>query len=226
MSRADARAGQRTTGRVPLSSGALGLAGVFAAGFWLGVVVGFHWIRSDLEPCCAYVSNYARGDLEWLMQAAFVVFGFGWMAVGIALHRALRGLRGAHLVLATLLTAGIGFIASGVFRADEVGATGNPSTENVLHTLGGLLAFGGLIVFGLVAWRAFGREPVLRPLALAHLALGVVTLVLLVTFTVWAETIGDGFGWWQRLLVMVVLPGWLGWLGMRLVKATAPPAST
>ncbi|WP_297083742.1 DUF998 domain-containing protein [uncultured Demequina sp.] len=226
MSRADARAGQRTTGRVPLSSGALGLAAVFAAGFWVGVVVAFHWIRSDLEPCCAFVSNYARGDLDWLMQAAFVVFGFGWMAVGIALHRALRGLRGAHLVLATLLVAGVGFVGSGVFRADDVGRVGAPSTENMMHTLAGILAFGGLIVFGIAAWFALRREPTLRPLALPHLALGLVTLVLLVTFTVWAETTGDGFGWWQRLLVMVVLPGWQAWLGMRLVKATAPPASS
>lgn len=208
----------RLTGRTPLSAGALGLSAMMAAGFWVMVSLAFHWIRPDLDPCCSYVSNYARGDYEWLMQAGFVVFGFGWMAAGIAVARALHGVRGAALMRGTLLVAGLGLLLSGMFRADDLGTTDGPSAEDVVHTLGVFLAFGGLILYGLVAAAAMRRSPDWKPLALPHLLLGIATLALVLTFSSWAETIGDGFGWWQRGLTMLLMPAWLAWLGWSLER--------
>ncbi|GIG53814.1 DUF998 domain-containing protein [Demequina activiva] len=208
----------RLTGRTPLSAGALGFAAMMAAGFWVLVSLAFHWIRSDLDPCCSSVSNYARGDYEWLMQAAFVVFGFGWMAAGIAVARALHGVRGAALMRGALLVAGLGLLLSGMFRTDDLGGTDGPSAEHVVHTVGSLLAFGGLIVYGLVAASAMRRSPDWKSLAVPHLMLGLATLALVLTFSIWVETIGDGFGWWQRALTMVLMPAWLALLGWRLER--------
>ncbi|MFW2512359.1 DUF998 domain-containing protein [Demequina sp. SO4-13] len=207
-------AGPRRSKRVPLSSSFLGFGAIYAAIFWVLVVLAFHWIRPDLDPCCAYVSNYGRGDYEWLMQAAFVVFGFGWMAAGISLSRALRESRAGGVLRILLLIVGFGLLVAGMWRADDLGA-GDASPEDVFHTAGSLAAFGGLIVFGLLAaWLLRGTR--LQGLAVPHLLLGLVTLALFLTFNLMAES--DGFGWWQRALTMVVMPGWLMWLSWRLVR--------
>ncbi|MDN4480190.1 DUF998 domain-containing protein [Demequina muriae] len=202
--------------RVPLSASALGLGAIYAAMFWLAVTLAFHWIRPELDPCCSYVSNYGRGDYEWLMQAAFVVFGFGWMAAGISLRRALRETRAAAVLRTLLFIVGFGLLVAGMWRADDLGAAGDPSPEDVFHTVGSLAAFGGLIVFGLLsAWLLRGTR--LSGLAVVQLVLGLVTLALFLTFSIMADAGADGFGWWQRALTMVVMPGWLMWLGWRLV---------
>ncbi len=211
-------AGPRTTTRVPLSATALGLDAIYAAVFWVLVVLAFHWIRPDLEPCCAYVSNYGRGDYEWLMQAAFVVFGFGWMAAGIALRRAVRDARGAILMSVLPTITGAGLLIAGMWRADDMGTAGDPSPEDVFHSIGSTIAFGGVIVFGLAAAVVLRGTRLARH-AIPHLVLALVTLALLITFNVWADATGDGFGWPQRVLVMAVVPGWLAWLGWRLAAA-------
>ena len=209
---------------VPRSSSALGWAAVGAALYWFAVYVAFHWIRDDLDPCCAFGSNYGRGELEWLMQSAFVVFGFGWMAAGIALHRAIRGARGAAWMLALPLVTGVGLIVSGIWRADDLPVTGDPSSEDMVHTLGGVLTFAGLIAFGIAAWRVLRRSDRWRRLAAPHLWLGLATLVLFLTFSIWAETIGDGFGWWQRALTLVLMPAWLAWLGWQFASVPQRPS--
>ncbi|WP_084104736.1 DUF998 domain-containing protein [Demequina sp. NBRC 110056] len=202
---------------VPLAAGALGWAAMGAAAYWVVVAVAFHWIRDDLAPCCAYVSNYARGDSEWLMQSAFVVLGFGWMAIGIAFARTLKGVRGQHWLTAFAVTAGVGLLVAGLWRTDDLDAA-ESSTEGMVHTVGSLIAFAGPIAFGLTAAVVLRRTVRWRSLATPNLWLAVATLALLITYTTWATTIGDGFGWWQRLLVVLVMPGWLAWLGWQLAR--------
>lgn len=204
-----------TSTRVPLSASALGLGAIYAAMYWLATTLAFHAIRPDLELCCSYISSYGRGDYDWLMQAAFVVFGFGWMAAGISLRRALRGVRGAALLRTILLIVGFSLIVAGMWQIDEVGSPGGRSPENVIHTAGSLVAFAGLAVFGVVAaWVMRGSR--LSGLAVAHLLLGLMTAALVLTFWYWDDVVGDGSGYWQRALTMIVMPGWLMWLGWRL----------
>ena len=206
----------RTSQRVPLSASALGLGAMYAAMFWLLVALAFHAIRSDLEPCCSYISHYGNGDYEWLMQAAFVVFGFGWMAAGISLRRAMRETRAGAVLRTLLLIVGFGLLVAGMWRTDEFGFTGDPTPEDVFHKVGGLVAFSALIVFGLLAAWLF-RGTRLQDLAVSHLVLALVTLGLLIAFTIAPTATADGYGWWQRALTLVVMPGWLIWLGWRLV---------
>ncbi|MFN3866982.1 MAG: DUF998 domain-containing protein [Demequina sp.] len=213
----------RATTRVPLSASALGLGAIYASLFWLLVTLAFHLIRSDLDPCCSRVGHYGRGDYEWLMQAAFIVFGFGWMAASISLRRALRDSRGAALLRTLLMIVGAGLIVAGMWRSDEFGATSDPTPEDVFHEAGSLVALSALVVFGIAAAIVL-RGTRLHGLAVAHLVLGLTTLALLVTLSVWPDAVGDGYGWWQRALTMVVMPGWLIWLGWQLVRAARATA--
>ncbi|WP_084039197.1 DUF998 domain-containing protein [Demequina sp. NBRC 110053] len=207
-------------GDVPLAAGALGWAAMGAALYWVAVTVAFHWIRDDLAPCCAYVSNYARGESEWLMQSAFIVLAFGWMAIGIAFARTLRDVRGQHWLTAFAFVAGAGLLVAGIWRTDDLMAP--ETTEGAVHTIGSLFAFAGPIAFGIAAAVVLRRTSTWRSLATPNLWFALVTLALFLTFTIWAETVGDGFGWWQRLVTMIVMPGWLAWLGWQFARVPQP----
>ncbi|WP_084128798.1 DUF998 domain-containing protein [Demequina sp. NBRC 110055] len=200
----------RTTGRVPLSVAALGLAGMYTGTIWVAVVLTLHVVRDDLDPCCSAMGDYAAGDLEWLMQAGFAIVGFGWMGVGIALRRALHGVAGARVLRTILLAVGTGLVFAGVF---PVGDT--------MHTAGGVVAWAGLVAFGIAAALTFARTPTWHRLATAQVIFAVSVLSLGLAAMVWGAQVGEGFGWWERALAVLVMPCWLAHLGWTLNRAAS-----
>lgn len=204
----------RTTGRVPLSVAALGLAGIYTALAWIAIYLTLHVIRDDLALCCSGAGDYAvgtaPGDAEWLMQAAFAIVGFGWMGIGIALRRAIHGVPGARALRTVLLVVGTGLVLAGVFPPSDA-----------IHTVGLVAAWAGLGVFGIAAAVTFARLPSWRPLAAAQAILAFATLALGATAWIWESAAGDGFGWWERALMLIVMPGWLAHLGWTLQRAAS-----
>ncbi|WP_159449259.1 DUF998 domain-containing protein [Demequina sp. NBRC 110051] len=202
----------RTTGRVPLSVAALGLAGMYTATIWVAVAIAMHVVRDDLDPCCSAIGDYVTGDLEWLMQAGFAIVGFGWMGVGIALRRALHGIPGARVLRGMLLVVGTGLVFAGVFPIDDA-----------MHTVGEVAAWAGLVAFGVAAAMTFARTPTWRRLATPQVILAVTVLALDVASMVWEAQVGDGFGWWDRALTVAAMPAWLAHLGWTLQRAASRP---
>ncbi len=202
----------RTTGRVPLSVAALGLAGIYTATIWVAIAITMHMVRGDLDPCCSTTADYVTGELEWLMQAGFAIVGFGWIGVGIALRRALHGIAGARALRALLLVVGTGMVFAGVFPA------GDP-----MHTVGEVAAWVGLVAFGVAAAMTFARTPTWRRMATAQIMLAFAVLAVGVAAMAWEEQAGDGFGWWDRALAILVMPGWLAHLGWTLNRAAGRP---
>ncbi|MDN4480189.1 DUF998 domain-containing protein [Demequina muriae] len=184
---------------------------------WIGTVAAFHLIRPDLSPGDAYISNYARGDWAWVMQTAFLVNGAGWAAAGLGLRRALDGAPGATALAALAVLAATGMVMAGVFRADPLGTTSS-SLEGLVHSRTAGLAFLCFIALGFVGWWALRRADAWAGWELPSLAFGFVTLTLFVTFNAWPSVAGGGFGWWQRLLAAVVIPGALAAIGWRLTR--------
>jgi len=203
---------KRTT---PTRTGTLGVIAIVGAGVWIGTVATFHVIRPDLSPGNAYISNYARGDWAWVMRGAFVINAAGWAAAAIGVRRTLDTARGARLLVVFPAIAAFGMLVAGVFRADPLG-TDSHSLEGIIHGRAAGAAFIALILFGLVGWAVFRRTDAWAAWAVPSLAFGVLAMVLLVALTVWPTLVGDGFGWWQRALAAVLIPGWLGAIGMRL----------
>ncbi|WP_062136408.1 DUF998 domain-containing protein [Demequina aestuarii] len=197
------------------STRALGLIAIVGAVVWMGTVAAFHLIRPDLSPGDAYISNYARGDWAWVMQTAFLVNGTGWAAAGIGLRRTLGSAPGAKALAVLAAVAALGMVLAGIFRADPLG-TMSPSLEGLVHSRTAGLAFLCFIALGFVGWWAARTADAWAGWALPSLAFGFVTLTLFVTFNAWPAVAGSGFGWWQRLLAAVVIPGALAAIGGRL----------
>ena len=199
----------------PRLTRALGIVALTGAAVWVITIAAFHLIRPDLEPGNAYISNYARGDWAWVMRLAFLVNAVGWAAAGEGLRRTVPGRAGRWLAVLAWLGS-LGLAVAGVFRADPLGSS-MVSTEGWLHSRAADLAFIALIAVGFVGWRAFRGADAWARWPHPSLAYGVTALVLLAIFLAWSATVGDGFGWWQRALAGVVIPGWLAALGVRLV---------
>ncbi|MFW7413893.1 DUF998 domain-containing protein [Demequina sp. SO4-18] len=199
------------------STRVLGVVAIVGAVVWIGTVAAFHLIRPDLAPGDAYISNYARGDWAWVMQAAFLINAAGWAAAGFGLRRVLAPASGATALAVLGALAATGMVLAGVFRADPLGTT-DPSLEGLIHSRTAGLAFLCFIAIGFVGWWAARRADAWRDWAVPSLAFGFTTLVLFVTFNAWPAVAGGGFGWWQRLLAAVVIPGALAAVGWRLTR--------
>ena len=201
--------------RLPVSTNALGVVAIVGAVVWIATVAAFHLIRSDLTPGDAYISNYARGDWAWVMRAAFLINAAGWAAAGIGIRRELSTLRGAATLTVLTSLAALGMFVAGIFRADPLHTQAH-SVEGIIHGRAAGLAFIALILFGFVGWAVVRRADAWAAWARPSLAFGVAALILFVAFNAWPHVVGDGFGWWQRALAAVLIPGWLWLIGTRL----------
>lgn len=182
---------------------------------WIATVAAFHAIRPDLAPGDNYISNYARGDWAWVIRVAFVINAAGWAAAGVGLRRTLAGNRGANWLEVLAGIAALGMLVAGVFRADLPGTTVH-SVEGIIHSRAAGAAFIALILLGFVGWATFRRSDAWAGYALPSLVFGTLALVLFATFTSWPDLVGGGFGWWQRALAAVLIPGWLWAIGAHL----------
>lgn len=197
----------------------LGVIAIIGAAVWIAAVATFHAIRPDLNPGNAYISNYARGDWAWVMRAAFLVNAAGWAAAGIGIYRSLDGSRGATVLAILAGLAAVGMFAAGVFRADNLG-TESHSLEGLIHSRSAGLAFIALIILGFVGWAVFRDADAWAGWSIPSLIFGALALVLFVAFNAWPHVVGDGFGWWQRGLAAVLIPGWLLAIGIHLTRNT------
>ncbi|MFW2512358.1 DUF998 domain-containing protein [Demequina sp. SO4-13] len=205
-----------TTSPSPSTRG-LGVIAIVGAVAWIGTVAAFHLIRPDLSPGDAYISNYARGEWAWVMQAAFLINAAGWAAAGLGLRRVLAPAPGATALAVLGGVAALGMSLAGIFRADPL-LTTDPSLEGLIHSRTAGLAFLCFIAIGFVGWWAARRSDAWGDWSLPSLAFGFTTLILFVTFNAWPAVAGGGFGWWQRLLAAVVIPGALASVGWRLTR--------
>lgn len=195
-------------------SGSSRLATVAAAAIaaWPVIVVTLHIVQRDhYDPANQAMSELALGRYGFLMDAAFVVFGAGLLALALGLRRTIPRAAAGPALLAVV---GVLIALSGVFQASLSGAP--VTTESVIHEILGVTAFVTIMVaMGSCAWR-FRRDPRWWPFALPTAAWAV--LALAAFFLVPLEV--TAFGIAQRLFVST----WLSWtLVTALRLRTTPP---
>ena len=196
---------------------ALGLLALTGAAAWILTIAAFPAIRPDLHPGDAYISNYARGDGAWVMRLAFLINGAGWIAAGLGLRRALPRSRARVALTFLTVTGGAAIMVAGVFRADPLGSATH-SLEATIHGRAAAVAFITLTLAGFAAWRALRTADAWRTWAVPSLAYGVVAATLLITYVAWPVVADGGFGWWQRALAWVTIPGALTAAGVGLTR--------
>ena len=131
------------------------LACLVLLGVGLVGIVALHLLRRDLPPAAHRISEYAIGPYGVLMAVAFVAIGLGLLALGAAIAASTRD-RPSALVAAAITVAGLGMIASGIWRTDP-GRSG--TTTDAIHSAASALATLALIVAAVV-WSVVLRRPV------------------------------------------------------------------
>lgn len=200
--------------RTSPSHGSDRLATIAAAAIaaWPAIVVALHILQRDnYDPANQAMSELALGRYGLLMDAAFVVFGAGLLALALGLRRTIPRAAAGPAMLAV---GGLLIALSGLFQASLSGAPA--TTESVIHEILGVTAFITVMVAMVCcAWR-FRRDPRWRPFALPTVAW---TVFALATFFL-VPLEATAFGIAQRLFVAT----WLSWtLATALRLRTTPP---
>ncbi|MGX1617847.1 DUF998 domain-containing protein [Micromonospora chalcea] len=163
----------------------------------LGNVTCGVWDTSRPRPVCS----------PWHPAMNAVLVGAGLLlALGALLaHRALRPGRAAAVAVASIVTAGCGYVLAGLYPAD---------VDENLHVLGALLVF----VFGnaaLLAAALAGRSPLLRELRTVSAVLGLLGLAGTVLFLSRVDA-GIGVGGMERVAVFPLF-AWVTTAALRLL---------
>lgn len=202
----------------------IALAGM---GTFLVIVALMHILRPDLDPLDRAISEYARGDLGWLMTMAWFANGVGVLALASGLRRSVAPVARAGLATRLLDVAGLCLLASGVFVTD-VSASGGPTGATVsgqLHDLAGLVGYLAFLLAALVLQGVFAQDPRWRSMAqpTSWFARGLLGLFVARVGVVVAGLPGSA-GIVQRFL-WVVLLGWLLWVAWHLRGTALPMAA-
>ena len=190
------------TRSIPLASVAVAAVLYLAA-----TLLVMHAIQSELNPASHYVSEYAHGQLGWLVMVGYVVAGTGVLAMAWRARSALSG-RWAVASAVCLVLVGLGLIATGVTRIDVAQADGSvtSSASGMAHELAGYVLFLGMMPGAYILSGAFRRDPRLAGAAVAARLFGWALLAAFVAAVVFQRLELLGFG--QRVFLVT----WLSWL--------------
>lgn len=118
--------------------------------FFAAAVIALHVLHPELDLRSRAVSEYASTRTGWLMMLAF--FGLAG-----ALASAAFSFRTASRPIAVLLVvATVGLVVAGLFPADPWTST-EPSEAGLIHGIGTLLVFLGLLAVAFMAPRSLAR---------------------------------------------------------------------
>lgn len=193
-----------------MSTRTLGTAGVAGASVWVLIVILLHFIQSDLGATDYYISDYALGDVGWLMKLAFIAVGVGTLAIAYGLLQSVESGKRAKTAIVLVALSGIGYVMAGAFNTDPTGAEETTAVGG-LHLLGSVLVFIPLVIAPFFLRGVFSRTPQWKRMSRPTL---VFALVLLALFIITFGTPEDGMvGLTQRLFVIPMMAWWitLGW---------------
>ena len=182
-------------------------AGVAAALSLAGTIVAMHAVQPELDPATHFISEYAYGQLGWLVQIAYVVAGAGVLGLAWSLGSATQG-RWSKASAASVLLVGLGLVATGLTRIDVIQSDGSvvSTASGTAHELAGYVVLLGLVLGAFLLSSAFCRDRRLSTVAPAsrRFAWGLVAAFVVAVVSQGVGLAGVG----QRLF----LGTWLWWL--------------
>jgi hypothetical protein len=177
-------------------------------------LLAMHAIQPGLSPATHYLSEYAHGQLGWLVMVGYVLAGTGVLALAWRAFSALSG-RWALASAACLAIVGLGVIATGLTRLDVANADGLvvSTASGQAHVLAGYVELLGMLPGGFVLSAAFRRDPRLADAASAARLFAWALLGAFVVILVLQGLALPGLG--QRIFV-VTFWSWLIFIGLHL----------
>lgn len=91
----------------------------YAAVGFITILLLLHVLNSTVTPSWQPISFYALGDFGWLMNLAFILFGFAFAFLGLYIFQKLPNI-GSKIGGALLILASVGNFLAGFFNIDPI----------------------------------------------------------------------------------------------------------
>lgn len=214
MSQQTAPPGAPTTQTTRLLAGGIVAGPLFLA---VGLIQAF--TREGFDLSRHPLSLLSLGDLGWIQIANFVVTGVLYLACAVGMRRVLRPGRSGTWGPLLVGVLGVGLIVAGIFVADpSVGfppgaPAGEPeqiSWHGILHGVGAVLAFNGMVVGCLVFVRRFAA---LKQWGWVGACIATAASVLVLTW--WPDMDGISV---RLVIASAILFGFVAALAARLIR--------
>jgi Protein of unknown function (DUF998) len=198
----------RQVGEISLGAARLSFA---AAVTFVVLLAALHFIKPGLDPSWHFISEYAIGDLGWIMVLAFLSLALGYVSLFVAIRSQLRTIAG-RIGLVLLLVSALGLTIAAVFTTDPITVSEDAvTTEGTLHNLGGTLGIAMPFAAALIGWKlarnpawSSAKRPILWATGLALVAFVVSFISLGVMLSQSGGEFGPGVpvGWPNRIEVL------------------------
>lgn len=175
-----------------LATLALGSVGVFVA-----IILALHVVRPEFDPLRRFLSEYALGDLGWMMMVAFMVWALSVLLLAAALRGLMVTLIG-RIGLAVLVIVSVSLVVAGLFPMSE-------TEEGMMHGLAAMVGMPGLPLAALLVTYGLAKPRGAWLLWSAHATW--LSLAAMSAYINWAIAHYGGFtpelmaGWLNRLVV-------------------------
>lgn len=156
------------------------------------LLLALHAIQPDLSPTWRFISEYARGDMGWLMSLAFIAMAVTCIAAIPLFWKQLKGWVG-RIGLVLLGISGVGMILAGLFVTDPINTPMDQlSDSGMLHSMGGQLNLTSFAILFLTI--ALVRQETWKKFKVLLWTITAVCLLADVAFIVTAASAEGSFG--------------------------------
>jgi len=183
---------------------------ISAIGF-IFLLILLHLINTSVSPIWQPISEYALGNVGWLMQIAFFLLGISFLTLGLYLIKHLTNF-GSKIGGVLLIVASLGNFLAGIFNTDPVGTLPDKMTISgqIHNAAAGLLGFmilaTGFITFQFRKQEQFKNYK--KKILLLTITLWVLEFILIALMSVYlSETNGvitseTPIGWLGRIVIV------------------------
>ena len=209
---------------------ALLACGVVGGPLFLVVALTQAFTRDGFDLARHPISLLSLGDLGWIQITNFILTGVLYVACAVGMRRVLHPGRAGTWAPRLIGAMGVGLIMGGVFLTDAgagfppgapAGAPEQVTWHGILHNVGPILSFDGMIVGCLVFARRFAALE-----QRGWVTAGVVTAVAVVALTWWPDLDGISV---RLVIAQAILFGFVRALARHLMarlSATSRPPTT
>ena len=183
-----------------------------ASGVFFVLLLGsLHLIEPEFDPTWRFVSEYALGDVGWMMRLAFFLLATSLASAGVAIFSQIRAVAG-YLGLLVLGIGALGLYLAAIFVTDPIATSQEAATfSGKMHVLGASLDY--TPIAALLLSVALARTHAWRPIRTRLFLTAGVTLGTMVAFILLLPHDGEfGRGVIAGLFGRFLLVSYLGWI--------------
>lgn len=207
---------------------------VYTSYGFIVLLILLHLINREVNPTWQPISEYALGNVGWLMNIAFILLGIAFFALGLYFIQNFSK-TGAKIGGGLLILSSFGNFLAGFFNTDPVGTLLEQMTQSgqIHGAAAGLL---GLMILAtpFILWQFYKSDALRRrrkPLVIITSLVWLSEIILVVSMAIYlSKTNGiltpDTLIGWPGRVVIVACALWIVFCSSALLKIEEPKVAT